>query len=196
MYILVIMLSSELKEFSTLAPNWFQSCDCCTWQLSTLDDLLQFTFIFFFTFTFTFANFCLTNLIFTFTLTCQQLSIHDGFLQFPFFFAYSLHSFSNPLTLSSSFCGIVLVYLLVDLSAPLAFDDFFLFSFPFFFACYAHFLKYTFFSVVFPPLLMSLSDIPPYKFLYLPCPLLNSLLESVIYSLFDHQWKEQNYRRG
>ena len=127
MYILVMMLSSELKEFSTLAPNWFQSCDCCTWQLSTLDDLLQFTFIFFFSFTFTFFKFCLTNLIFTSILTCQQLSIHDGF---PFFCLLSPQFLKSTFTLfifSWHFFGLFTCWLRSSL------------RFPFFFACYAHF---------------------------------------------------------
>ena len=128
MYILVIMLSSELKEFSTLAPNWFQSCDCCTWQLSTLDDLRQFTFIFFFSFTFTFLKFCLTNLIFTSILTFQQLSINDGF---PFFCLLSPQFLKSTFTLfifSWHFFGLFTCWLGSSL------------RFPFFFACYAHFL--------------------------------------------------------
>ena len=202
MYILVMMLSSELKEFSTLAPNWFQSCDCCTWQLSTLDDLLQFTFIFFFSFTFTSFNFCLTNLIFTFTLTCQQLSIHDVFLQFTFeasllslptlntVFEIHLHS----LHLFVTFFGFIYLltwqfppFLMISSCSPS------LFSLPalcplfvidFFHLYVLHFWCH---CLIYPLL----------NYYNLPCyPLLNSLLQFAMHSVFDHQWKEQNYRRG
>ena len=38
---------------------------------------------------------------------------------------------------------------------------------------------------------------PLLNYYNLPCyPLLNSLLQFAMYSVFDHQWKEQNYRRG
>ena len=121
MYTLV-MVSSELKEFSTLAPNWFQSCDCCTWQLSTLDDLLQFTFIFFFSFTFTFLKFCLTNLILTSILTCQQLSINDCF---PFFCLLSPQFLKSTFTLFIFSWHFLVYSFFLCLLCPLFVIDFF-----------------------------------------------------------------------